>query len=244
MPKKRKDPKTRNIVKPGKLKSRRYSPNKPVSRVSKLKSEVDAILKDEDSIKQELEGLEVKESRLEKGEDELKKGEARIEAEEEKVEEEEKKIEEEARKIVSLEEDIKEKVDVKPLGKVTYRDVTKGVIGALIGTVAHFAFLYGREIAKDISNTRASVLYAFSYVLLVVLMYRTGYREVKEKRYLELFPLRASIIYAISLVVIIFVFILYNQVEIISFGSLYREVSVVSILAVLGAGAADMIGRD
>ena len=48
MPKKGKDPKTRNrnIVKPGKLKSRRHSPNKPASRVSKLKSEVDAILKD------------------------------------------------------------------------------------------------------------------------------------------------------------------------------------------------------
>ena len=52
------------------------------------------------------------------------------------------------------------------------------------------------------------------------------------------------IIYFLSICVVIFVFILYNPVGTITIGSLYREVSVVSVLAVLGAGTADMLGRD
>jgi len=200
------------------------------AETSEVNSEIDKLLKSEGNLKQELENLEEKETTLEHGEEQLKKNEARIEKEE--------------KKILGLEEDIKGKVTIKPLGKVTIRDVNKGLIGAFFGTIAHFAFIYGREIAKGITNNRAAVLYIFSYFLLIFLMYRAGYREIDEKRYLELFPLRATILYLLSICVVIFVFLLYNQIEVVTLGILFREVSVVSILAVLGAGTADMIGRD
>lgn len=236
-------------AKKGKSDRYRVSPPKIVSspiisaepakkaETSEMNLEIDKLLKSEGSIKQELEKLEEKELAIEEGEAQLKKNEARIEKEE-------KKIETEAKKILGLEEDIKSKVTIKPLGKVTIRDVNKGLIGAFFGTIAHFAFIYGREIAKGITNNRAAVLYIFSYFLLIFLMYRVGYREIEEKKYLELFPLRATILYLLSICVVIFVFLLYNQIEVITLGVLFREVSVVSILAVLGAGTADMIGRE
>lgn len=213
------------------------------TEASEMNSEIDRLLKDEGNIKQELERLEEKEISLEAGEEQLKKGESRIEKQEKTIRQDEKKIEGEAKRILGVEEEIRNNVIIKPLGKVTIMDVNKGLIGAFFGTIAHFAFIYGREIAKGITNTRAAVLYAFSYFLLIFLMYRAGYREIEEKKYLELFPLRATILYLLSICVVIFVFLLYNQIEVITLGVLFREVSVVSILAVLGAGTADMLGR-
>ena len=252
MAKKRGKSRAKTAVKrPKKGKSARYRVSQPKSdslnlisppaakktETSEVSLEIDKLLKSEGSIKQELENLEEKELTLEQGEEQLKKNEARIEKEE-------KKIETEAKKILGLEEDIKSRVTIKPLGKVTIMDVNKGLIGAFFGTIAHFAFIYGREIAKGITNTRAAVLYIFSYFLLIFLMYRAGYREIEEKKYLELFPLRATLLYLLSICVVIFVFLLYNQIDVVTLGILFREVIVVSILAVLGAGTADMIGRD
>ncbi len=219
-------------------------PTAPKREESEFSREIDNLLKNEDSIKQELQNLESKELSLEEGEQQIKQGESRLLQQSAKIQKEEKKIEQEAKKILGLEQNIKESVTIKPLGKITGRDINKGLVGAFFGTIAHFAFIYGREIARDITNERATVLYIFSYFLLTLLMYRAGYREIEEKKYLELFPLRATILYLLSIFVVIFVFLLYNQIDAITLGSLYREVSVVSILAVLGAGTADMIGRD
>ena len=112
-----------------------------------------------------------------------------------------------------------------------------------MGVVAHFGFIYGKEIAEKISPTRATLLYLFSYSLIIILMYETGYRKIKEKRIMKVLPLRATVIFLISIIVILFIFLLFDQIDFSNIGMLYSEVAVTSVLAVLGASTADLIGR-
>lgn len=167
-----------------------------------------------------------------------------VEKKEEEIVAEEKKIEKETEKIESIEKDIKEEITVKPLTKFSMKDLNKGIIGAFIGIVAHYSFFYGRQIAADITISRATVLLIFSYLLIIILMYETGYRQIKEKRLLMILPKRATIIYLTSIVIILLVFALFNQINLADLAGLYRQVAVTSILASVGAGTADLIGRD
>lgn len=181
--------------------------------------------------------VEGKISGVEKREEEIEKKETQIIAEE-------KQIERETEKVEKLEKDIKREVAPKPLKKFNVKDLNKGIIGAFIGVVAHFAFIYGKEIAKQITATRATVLIAFSYLLIIILMYETGYREIKEKRFLGLLPIRATVIFLTSIVVILVIFFLFNQINLSDLTGLYKQIAVTSVLAALGAGTADLIGRD
>lgn len=174
----------------------------------------------------------------------VEKMEEEIEKKEAKVISEEKKIEKETEKIEKLEKEIKKEVTAKPLTKFNMKDLNKGVIGAFIGVVAHFAFVYGKEIAKGISTARATVLIVFSYLLIIILMYETGYREIKEKRLLGILPIRATVIFVTSIIVILVIFFLFNQVDLSDLTGLYKQIAVTSVLAALGAGTADLIGRD
>ena len=173
---------------------------------------------------------------VEEKEEEIEHKEIQIMGEENKVEREEEKIE-------SVEREIKREVTQKSLAKLTMKDINKGIIGAFIGVVAHFAFIYGRQIAKDMTTTRAAVLIVFSYVLIVVLMYETGYREVKEKRILGILPKRATAIYITSIIVIPIIFFLFNQLNLADPVDLFKQIAVSSVFASIGAGTADMIGK-
>src|SRR3989338_6045330 len=188
------------------------------------------ILAEEKKVEQKINGIEKKE-------EEIEKKEAAIITEE-------KKIEKETEKVEKLEKDIKREVTAKPLTKFNMKDLNKGIIGAFIGVVAHFAFIYGKEIAKDISTTRATILILFSYLLIIILMYETGYREIKEKRLLGILPKRATAIYLTSVVIILVIFLLFNQINLSDITGTYKQIAVTSVLAALGAGTADLIGRD
>ena len=128
--------------------------------------------------------------------------------------------------------------------KFTIKDLNKGIIGAFIGVVAHFAFIYGKQIASDITAVRATILLVFSYILIIILMYETGYREIREKRLLGILPKRATVIYITSLLMIPVIFFLFNQLDISNMAELYKRIGVTSVLASVGAGTADLIGRD
>lgn len=162
---------------------------------------------------------------------------------EDKIVVEETKLEKETEKLQKLENEIKEEVSTKPLTTLSFKDLNKGIIGAFIGVVAHFAFIYGKTIATQISILRATVLLVFSYILITILMYETGYREIKEKRLLGILPKRATVIYVTSILMIPIIFFLFNQLNLTDIGSLYKEIAVTSVLASVGAGTADLIGR-
>jgi len=188
------------------------------------------ILAEERKVEQKVNGMEKKENEIEKKESQIIA--------------EEKKVEKETEQIEKIEKEIRKEVASKPLSQLTLRDINKGIIGAFIGVVAHFAFIYGRQIAKDLTMPRAVILIMLSYALIVMMMYETGYRDVKEKRILGILPKRATAIYATSLIVIPVIFYLFNQLNLSDPADLFKQIAVSSVFASIGAGTADLIGKN
>ena len=196
-------------------------------------------------LKDALHDLEIlsEEKKIEHKVEEVEKKEEAIEQKEAQIAKEEKKLEKEAQKVEGLEKKIERDVVQKPLTSFNFMDLNKGIVGAFIGVVAHFGFIYGKAIAQYISVPRATLLIVFSYLLIIILMYETGYREIKEKRLLGILPKRATIIYITSLIVVVLIFFLFNLIDLSDPIGLYKEIAVTSVLASVGAGTADLIGR-
>ena len=198
-------------------------------------------------LKEALHELEIlaEEKKIERKVENVEKKEEKIEQKEESLAKEEKKIEREAGKVEGLEKKISQEVRPQALTKFNIRDLNKGIIGAFIGVVAHFGFLYGKAIASAITVPRATLLLAFSYMLLVILMYETGYRAITENRLLGILPKRATIIFITSLIVVVVIYLLFGLVDLKSpdYVELYKGIAVTSVLASLGAGTADLLGR-
>lgn len=165
--------------------------------------------------------------------------------EEYKIERQEEQELEELHKIRALEKNIKKEVGQSPLKRITIRDVSKSIIGAFIGIMGHFSFFYGVKIAHDISMSRATVLYIVSFIIGTLFVYFAGYRKVSDKKFMRFIPLRIFAIYFTSLLVIVFVLYLFGFLTTQHhFTEIYKTVSTISILAVLGAATADLIGKS
>ena len=216
-------------------KQKNTSRKKPIERKSKMIQENHPPSPIHDALK-ELEIL-AEEKKVEHKVDQLGKKEASMIVEEKKLEQETKKVEE-------LEKEIKKEMKEKPLSSFDMKDLNKGILGAFIGVVAHFGFIYGKAIAKYITVTRASILFIFSYAIIIILMYETGYRDIREKRLFGILPRRATFIYLTSLIVVVVIFFLFNMLDYSDLTGLYKEIAVTSVLASVGAGTADLIGRD
>lgn len=227
-----------------KAKSKTIS-KKPVKKAKSPKKKTEKAEKPK-PVKDALHELEIlaEEKKVEHKINDVEKKEEEIEKKEEAIIGQERKIEKETEKVEKLEKEIKKEVTTKPLTKFSINDLNKGIIGAFIGVVAHFGFIYGKAIAQYISTGRATLLLVFSYLLIVILMYETGYREIKEKRLLGILPRRATAIYITSLMMIIIIFFLFNMLDLSDPLSLYKQIAVTSVLASVGAGTADLIGRD
>ena len=244
MPKKRGKPKAKVISR--KTTSKKTSPKKQAVKSKSAKEEISIIAEKPKTVKDALHDLDIlaEEKKVEGKIDDVEKKEEKIEKKEAQMITEEKKVEKETEKIEAVEKEIKREVTAKPLSRLTIRDINKGIIGAFVGVVAHFAFIYGRQIAKDITTTKAVILIVFSYLLIVVLMYETGYRVVKEKKILGILPKRATAIYITSLIVIPVIFYLFNQLNLSDPVDLFKQIAVSSVFASMGAGTADIIGKD
>ncbi len=162
---------------------------------------------------------------------------------------EEKKIEEleakELKELESLKKEIKKDVGTHPLTRITRADVVRSIIGALIGTVGHFAFFYGVEIADKISVVRASFLYVISLVVCFFFMYYSGFRKVKEIRIFRFIPIRVLVVYVISLLVVIGTLFIFGFLDTTSsFEHVYKVTATTLLLAVLGASTADILGKE
>ena len=219
---------------------------KQVKKVKTLKKATEKTLETQKPMKDALQELEIleEEKMIEHKVENMEKKEAALEQKESAIMTEEKNIEKETENVERLEKDIKKEVVQKPLAKLGIKDLNKGIIGAFIGVVAHFAFIYGKTIATQITLLRASILLAFSYILIIILMYETGYREIKEKRLIGILPKRATVIYLTSIIMIPVIFLLFNQLNFSDPVGMFKEIAVTSVLASVGAGTADLIGRD
>lgn len=146
--------------------------------------------------------------------------------------------------IQELEESIKKRVGKHPLRKITYKDLGKALIGAFIGIVSHFTVLKGIDFAFNISFLRATSYFAISYFIGFIFLYYTGFRKIKQRKFLVLLPVRLTFIYVVTLLAVVLAIYIFTYTQDITFIELYKQAAVVSLPAIIGASAADLIGND
>ena len=166
----------------------------------------------------------------------------RLLKEEQKIE---KMQEQELQSLQSLKKEVTQSTGAHPLTKITRADIVRSIIGALIGTVGHFAFFYGAELAEKISVARATSLYFISLIVCFFFMYYSGFRKVKEVRIFRFIPIRVLVVYCISILVVVGTLFLFGLVDFASnFAQGYKIVSTTLLLAVLGGSTADILGKE
>lgn len=156
----------------------------------------------------------------------------------------EKKQLKELEDLEELEKEIKKQVSPHPLRNLTIKDISKALIGAFIGIISHFAFAEGAHLAESISIGRASFFLLASFLIGFIFIYLTGYRRVMDKKLLYFLPVRLISIYLVTLATVFFVLYLFNFTADANASLIYKEVAVVSLPAIIGASAADLIGRE
>lgn len=146
--------------------------------------------------------------------------------------------------LIKLESNLKKKL-FSPINKITNRDLFKGFIGAFLGIMGHFAFYKGSEIAQTLTIFMSTILYLIAFLIIIIMLYYTGFRKVQKHIILKFMPIRALILYCVSIFVILLVNLLFGKIHFpISFIEIYKLVGSSIILAVLGAGTADLIGGN
>jgi len=192
--------------------------------------------------------------------DEILKNQKKILSNEEKILGEEKKIEdmeltelekedinqkteEEAlNELIHLEKQLKKK-NYSPMKTITKRDVFKGFVGAFAGLMGHFAFSKGYELGSHLTIYQATILYIVAFVVINIMLYYTGFRKVQKHLIMRIMPLRAIILYTVSIVTILLVYLLFGKLHFpLQFTEVYTVVGSSVTLAVMGAGTADLIG--
>lgn len=159
--------------------------------------------------------------------------------EESKVKLLEEKQLKELENLKKLEREIAREVGEHPLRKLTYKDAGRSMIGAFIGIVSHFTVLEGVHFAENVSPLKASFLFLVSFGIGLIMLYYTGFRKIKDIRILAVLPLRLVFVYAITIIAIIITLFVFGTID---KGNAYSQVAVLSLPAIIGACAADLIG--
>jgi len=176
--------------------------------------------------------------------DRILRNQVRLEKEEEVVHGEEKEELRELRELEAFERKISEEVGEHPLRRLTYKDLSKGVIGAFLGVAAHYTFVYGIKVAAEIDVVRASLLFPISYAFGGIFMYYTGFRRIKDPKLAKFLPLRLTVLYGVALVTAGLTLLLFNPEFMHDKVLAYKQLATVTLSAVIGACTADLVGRD
>ncbi len=151
--------------------------------------------------------------------------------------------EEALKELAKLEKSIKSSIS-SPLKKMTYQDLLKGFIGAFIGVMGHFAFAKAADLVPYIDPIRSALMYVIALIIIVGMLYFTGFRKIEKQVVMKFIPLRATSLFLVSIFTIILVNVLFNKIHYpFSFSEIYSIVAVNIILASMGATTADLIGR-
>jgi uncharacterized membrane protein len=205
----------------------------------------DIIISRLDEIEESQRIMRSKEEQIIRDEHSLLKLEQREIDEESILEKKEDEELDELKKITALEENIKKGLKDTPLKRVTYKDVTKGIIGAFFGIIGHFSFVEGTHLSENFSFLRSTMLLVTAFAIILIFLYFTGFRKVNDKFVLEFIPVRAIVIFCSSIMTVFFVLFLYGMINSDThFMHLYNSVAAISILAVIGSGTADLIGKN
>jgi uncharacterized membrane protein len=213
--------------------------------LSALDRKLDLLLQNQRKILAGQERLAKEERRIEKEEERIEIAAEQEAAGERRLERAEEHELREIAELKRLEERIQTEVQAHPLRKITFRDFTKGIIGAFIGIVAHFSFLEGLHVAESFDMFRATLMYLTSFIIGVAFLYFAGFRRVGDRLVLKFIPLRIFVIYITSILVVVTVLWLFGAITAAThFEEAYKTVSAISILAILGACTADLIGKE
>jgi len=189
--------------------------------------------------------------------------ESKILGDEELVLEEEKKIENDDKKSIrneklelkdegevldelsKLENEFKVNVISSPMKNITKRDLAKGFVGAFVGVISHFAFVEAAHVATTLNFIQSTVLYLVAFLIIVLMLYYSGFRNIEKHIVAKFMPLRAVVLYSVSIFTILFVNILFGKLHLpLNFLDIYNLVAASIILAVMGAGTADLLGKN
>lgn len=228
-----------------KKKTRKMPALKRNNAFASVEKKIDLILEQQKLLLEKQNTLQREQIQLEKKEQNIEKLEVTENKEEQRIENVAEEEESTLQQLEKLEKEIKQEVKRSPLKKITYRDFTKGMIGAFIGIVAHFSFLEGLHVAENFSMLRASLLYVISFLIGVSFLYFSGFRSVEDKTILKIIPLRIFVIYSSAIFVTLIVLMLFGIISMQSnFEEVYKTVAAISILAILGACTADLLGKE
>lgn len=201
---------------------------------SNLNLKLDEILKNQKTILKNEKKIMGEESKLESLEEkEISKEDLEINDEKEALKE-----------LASLENELKSSIS-NPIKNITKKDFFKGFIGAFIGIVGHFAFEKGADIALELTFLQTTILYIVGFLIILIMLYYSGFRKIEKHIILKFMPIRALVLYLTSILTIILVNLLFGKIHLpISILELYKLVGSTIILAIIGAGTADLIGRS
>ncbi|MBW2968604.1 hypothetical protein KY314_00605 [Candidatus Woesearchaeota archaeon] len=157
---------------------------------------------------------------------------------------EEKEQTEDIEELKALEKQIAAITEKHPLRRITIRDLAKGSLGAFIGVVAHYTFIYGIKVAEHIDMVRATILFPLAFILGGVFLYATGYRKIRVKKIIWFLPVRLVILYLISIITATLVLLLFLPEFMHNFTEAYKQLAAVTLTAMIGACVADLIGGN
>ncbi|MGV8171498.1 MAG: hypothetical protein ACP5OA_02270, partial [Candidatus Woesearchaeota archaeon] len=147
-------------------------------------------------------------------------------------------------KLEKIEKEIKTKIEEHPLAKVTFKDLTKGMIGAFIGLAIHYTFVYGVKVSEGLTMTRATIMFPLAFFVGLLFIYATGFRKVDDRRLLVYMPIRMLVLYICALTMSILVLILFYPSFGHEFEESYKMIAGVMLAAVVGACTADLVGKE
>ena len=73
------------------------------------------------------------------------------------------------------------------------------------------------------------------------MLYYTGFRKIKDPKLLAILPLRLFLVYSITIIAILITMLVFDTIK---QGHVYSQIAVLSLPAIIGACAADLIGGD
>ena len=75
-------------------------------------------------------------------------------------------------------------------------------------------------------------------------MYATGFRKIKDPKILMFLPIRLIVLYLTAIVMSVLVLLFFNAGFGNNFEDAFKQVSTVTLTAIIGACTADLIGKE
>jgi len=138
-------------------------------------------------------------------------------------------------------DNVKLKLNKKKKNKITFKDLTKGFIGATTAVLSAYTFSFAFDLAKELSIFRSSVILIVAFLIILIILYHTTFKEIKSTK---LIFIRSIMLYMVSIFAVILVNMIFGLITINStFFETYRIVASSMVIGVMGASIADILGE-